>query len=295
MGGPLIIPHVLNNGVMFFVGYQWTRNRNDTTQSALVPTLAERTGDAGSGVTIPSAQISPQAQALLNYYPLPNFTGSSVYNYQVPLVSDNHQDSLQARLAKAFGQRTQIDGSFNLQRIATSSTNIFGFLDTGHTIGRNAGINGRYRISPAAVFPFDVFQYSYQAVRTTPYFANRQNVSGEAGITGNDQTAANWGPPTLIFSNGIASLTDAVYSFNRNQTAWLTFDVMLWSHGRHNVTWGGDYRRQQFNYFAQQNPRGKFAFTRARTRVRRWAIFSRECPIPARSRSETPINISGKT
>src|SRR5262249_55516676 len=76
------------------------------------------------------------------------------------------------------------------------------------------------------------------------------------------QTPVNWGPPTLVFSNGIASLSDAIYSFNRNQTAWWTFD-MLWSHGRHNVTWGGDYRRQQFNYLGQQNPRGKFVFTGA--------------------------------
>jgi hypothetical protein len=55
-----------------------------------------------------------------------------------------------------------------------------------------------------------------------------------------------------------------VYSNNRNQTAWLTFDI-LWNHGRHNITWGGDYRRQQVNFLAQQNPRGKFTFNGAAT------------------------------
>src|ERR1035438_4718202 len=44
-GGPLSIPHLFrtNNG-NFFVAYQGTRNRNASTQTALMPTAAERTG-----------------------------------------------------------------------------------------------------------------------------------------------------------------------------------------------------------------------------------------------------------
>jgi len=258
LGGPLNIPRLLTDGPMFFVGYQWTRDRNVSTQSALVPTLAERHGDVG-GVTIPTAQISPQTLALLSYYPLPNFSGSDIYNYQLPLVSDNHQDALQARLAKGIGQRTQVDGGFNFQRTATSGANIFGFLDTTNTLGLNTVINARRRVGTRLFLHFQ-FQHSYSSTRVIPYFANRENVSGNAGITGNDQSPTNWGPPTLVFSNGFASLTDGVYAFNRDETAAWTFDA-LWNHGRHNVTWGGDYRRQQFNYLTQQNPRGKFTFT----------------------------------
>ena len=263
LGGPLRIPHLLHNGPIFFIGYQWTRNRNDNTQSALVPTLAQRNGDVGGGVVIPPSLISPQALSLLKYYPLPNFTGSTVYNYQLPLVSINHQDALQSLLAKGLGQRTQIDGTFNLQRIATSNTNLLGFLDTGNTLGMNTTINLRRRIG-SRLFAHFQFQYSYQSVRTTPYFANRENVSGEAGITGNDQSPANWGPPTLTFSNGILSLSDANNSINRNQTAAWSYDT-LWNRGRHNIAFGGDFRRQQFNYLAQQNPRGTFTFTGADT------------------------------
>jgi hypothetical protein len=263
LGGPLKIPHLFNNNnaPLFFVSYQWTKNHNDTTQSALVPTLAERAGDTGSGVSIPL--INPQALALLQYYPLPNFTGSAIYNYQTPLVSINHQDALQSRLSKAIGQRTQLDGNYNFQRIATSNTNLFGFLDTGETLGMNTTFNVRRRVG-SRLFAHLQFQYSYQSARTTPYFANRENVSGEAGIAGNDQNPSEWGPPTLVFSNGITPLTDAINSFNRNQTASWSSDT-LWIRGRHNVTFGGDFRRQQFNYLAQQNPRGTFTFTGAQT------------------------------
>ena len=59
------------------------------------------------------------------------------------------------------------------------------------------------------------------ATRATPFWENRDNVSGEAGIAGNNQDPANWGPPSLAFSSGIAGLSDAQSSFNRNQTdAW---------------------------------------------------------------------------
>ena len=44
-GGPLRIPHLVKNGPTFYVGYQFTRNRNVRTESGLVPTLAERNGD----------------------------------------------------------------------------------------------------------------------------------------------------------------------------------------------------------------------------------------------------------
>ncbi len=62
-------------------------------------------------------------------------------------------------------------------------------------------------------------QYSRFSLRNTPYFANRENVSGEAGITGNDQEPINWGPPTLNFAgSNTAGLQDSPQSYTRNQT-----------------------------------------------------------------------------
>ena len=68
----------------------------------------------------------------------------------------------------------------------------------------------------------------------------------------------------MNFFNGITDLTDALPSFNRNQTGALSLDS-LWNHGRHNISFGGDYRKQQFNILSQQNPRGNFTFTGAAT------------------------------
>jgi trimeric autotransporter adhesin len=106
------------------------------------------------------------------------------------------------------------------------------------------------------------YQFSRFAPRTTPYFENRQNVSGEAGISGNNQDPRNWGPPSLTFSSGVAGLSDSQSSSDRNQTSGVSYS-MLWNRGRHNITFGGDFRRQQFNYLSQQDPRGSFTFTGA--------------------------------
>jgi hypothetical protein len=108
-------------------------------------------------------------------------------------------------------------------------------------------------------------------------FENRTNISGEAGITGNNQDPINWGPPTLIFSSGIASLSDAESAFDRNETNAVSSSIS-WNHGHHNVTLGGDFRRQEFNYFSQQDPRGTFTFTGVATGVSDFADFLEGIP-----------------
>jgi hypothetical protein len=276
LGGPLKIPHLMPNGPNFFVGYQWTRNRNVTTTPGLMPTAGERngnlselptpvidpaTGTAFPGNMIPQNRISPQAKALLNLYPLPNFGGSTRYNYQVPLVSPTHQDALESRFNKAFNFKDQIYGGFALQSTRVDNPNLFDFIDTTDLLGINTNVNWTRRIRPRLIMNLG-YEFSRLSTHVVPYFENRENVSGNAGISGNNQDPVNWGPPGLTFSSGISALSDGLPSSNHNQTGAVSY-AMLWSHNGHNITFGGDYRRQQFNYLSQQNPRGGFTFTGA--------------------------------
>lgn len=274
LGGPLRIPHLITrvvNAPTFFVAYQWSRNRNATSYSALMPTQAQRNGDL-SAVTTPiinpvtgapyannQVPVSPQAAALLQYYPLPNLAGSSRYNYQTTLLNTSHADALQARVDKTIDRKNQVYGSFNFQSLRGSSNTVFHFVDRTKNVGLAGGANWSHRINGR--WSFNVgYKFARQTQRTTAYFQNGVNVSGNAGITGNNQDPFNYGPPTLSFASGIAGLTDSIPAFNRNQTQTATGAVQ-WNRGRHNVTFGGEYRRQQYNYFTQQNPRGAFAFT----------------------------------
>jgi outer membrane receptor protein involved in Fe transport len=85
-------------------------------------------------------------------------------------------------------------------------------------------------------------------------------VSGQAGIEGNNQEPVNWGPPSLAFASGFSGLSDGLPSLTRNQTSGVSIDNLL-VRARHNISFGGDFRRQQFNLLSQQDPRGTFTFT----------------------------------
>jgi hypothetical protein len=255
-GGPLKIPYLLKrNGPNFTVNYQWLHNRNASTQTGLMPTEDQRNGLLGSTVV---PKISNEAQALLKLYPLPNFSGNTRYNYQIPLVAGLHQDSLQARMNKQV-KKNQYYGTLGMQSTRSDNTNLFGFLDTGRSLGINTQLNWRHSFTPRAFVNMGV-QFSRFSTQNIPYFANKNNISGLAGIGGNNQEPLNWGPPALSFASGITTLSDAQYSSIHNQTSGVSADA-LWNHGRHNITYGADYRRQQFNSLGQQEPRGTFTFT----------------------------------
>ena len=170
-----------------------------------------------------------------------------------------HQDALQSRLTQSLDHDNTLWGGFAFQSTRTGAPNVFGFLDTTDVLGINANVHWWHRIT-SRLYMDSGYQYSRLRTQVTPYFANRENVSGLAQITGNNQDPTNWGPPALNFSSGLAALSDAQSAFNRNQTNLVSYS-MYWSNNRHNVTFGGDFRRQEFNYLSQQDPRGTFTFT----------------------------------
>jgi hypothetical protein len=273
IGGPVRIPHLLQNGPNVFAAYEWTRNRNSTIDSALVPDLATRNGifstpilDPLTGTpfpanTIPQSRISPQARALLSFYPLPNFDSGARYNYQVPIVSPTHQDALQARFNQILNNKNQLYGGLALLSTREDTPNVFGFLDTTDMFGINTNVHWSHRFHQGLFLNLG-YQFSRFVDRVTPFFEDRENVSANVGISGNDQNPRNWGPPALTFSSGIAGLTDGLPKFDRNQTSATSYS-MLWNRGSHNLIFGGDFRRQEFNYLSQQDPRGMFTFTGA--------------------------------
>jgi hypothetical protein len=259
LGGPLKIPHLLPHGPNFFAGYQWTRNHTALTDSALVPTLDERNGILPAG----TVAVSPEAGALLALYPLPNLTGNPDYNFQIPVLNSSHQDIVQARLDKTLGRRDNLWGNFNFQSTRAGGVNLFSFVDTTDTLGLNTNINWTHRLNQH-FFLNAAYHFSRLRALVRPEFENKQNVSGAAGINGNNQDPANWGPPALSFTSGIASLTDAQSAFNRNRTDGFSGSINVFR-GHHNITAGGDLRKQEFNEFFQQDPRGSFTFTGAAT------------------------------
>jgi len=286
-GGPLKIPHLLSGEhTTFTINYQLARQRNGSTWTGTMPTAAERAGDF-SGVTnslgqavsvidpstgnpfpnnvIPANRFSSQALGLLQYYPLPNFSSStSQYNYQTALIGINNQDNVNARISETINSRNQISGGVGYQRANGTSPSIFGFTDTTSQNAVNSNVSYSYHFTQRLINRLG-YNFSRNTQTSTGYFANRTNVSGNLGITGNDQAPNFWGPPSLSFQlGGFASLNDATTTLNRAQTSALS-ESLLWIHGKHTITFGGDFRRMQTNPLSQSNARGSFTFTGALT------------------------------
>lgn len=273
VGGPFRIPGVRNRPV-FFAGYQRTGDHNASTQSTIVPTAAERAGDfSGSssvvkdpatGVTfpgnvVPRSRISPQAAALLKLYPLPNVDSDTAFNYEAAAISASTQDNFQSRLNHSLGNRDALLATAMYQRTDTDATSIFGFTDASVTSNRDTAVSWSHRFSQ-----FFSLRTGYQMVRqtsdSTPHFANLSNVSGDAGIEGNDQQPANWGPPTLVFSNGVAGLATGQFSRLDSISHSLSSEALWRTRGGHNVTFGGAVQPKTVDVLGQQNPRGTFSF-----------------------------------
>jgi hypothetical protein len=124
---------------------------------------------------------------------------------------------LQLRLDKQLGRRDQLNGGFAFDSSRGDTANVFNFVDTTDTLGIDAHVNWSHQFHHNI---FAVLGYHFTRRRTLvrPEFEGRKNISGDAGITGNDQDPKNWGPPYLNFSSGIVALNDANSEFNRDRT-----------------------------------------------------------------------------
>ena len=80
-----------------------------------------------------------------------------------------------------------------------------------------------------------------------------------AGITVPNDVALNFGLPGITL-NQFNGLNETQPSFSISQTISFT-EVLSWIHGKHNLRFGGDYRRVHRDFLAGSNATGNFTFT----------------------------------
>jgi hypothetical protein len=277
-GGPLKIPKLLTgNGGMFTFNYSLTRSRTGQTQVGTMPSALERTGDFSQsyaqgavtvydpltgtpfpGNVIPQNRIDPAAAGLLKYFPLPNVPGVISRNYSVPIVGVNNNDNINARLNQTLNRKNRISGGVGYQGGNSATPNLFGFVDPRSSFGINANVQYTHNFNTHVINNLN-YRFSRASNHVSPFFSYKQDVSGELGIQGGSTAPINWGPPNLSFTN-FTALSDAAATLTHNQTSAVG-DSVIWVHNLHNLTFGGDFRRQQFNPLSDPNARGGFAFT----------------------------------
>jgi hypothetical protein len=282
LGGPLKIPKLLSGQKgTFTINYQLGRMRNGLTNTQTMPTLLERTGDFSQSIgaqgpvtiydpltgnpfpanVIPSNRINPASLGLLKYYPNPNAPGYK-QNYQAPITTVNNSDNVNSRLNQTISRKDRLNGGIGYMGSNNTTPNVFNFVDTGTARNITANVSWGHNFSTRVI---SNLRYNFSRSRNllSPFFAYKENVAAELGITGTSQAPQNWGPPNLSFTN-YAGLSDGASSLTRNQTSGVG-ESLIWVRGVHNMTFGADYRRQQINRASDPNARGQFTFTGAST------------------------------
>ena len=279
--GPVRIPGLMRNSKNLLFQYNRSSNNNANTLTEFVPTPLQRRADFSQTVdafgnpvvvvdpatgmpfednVIPAGRISAQAAALMAYYPLPQAVATDTFNYQIPALTTTVTNSFNASISNIVNNQKNVVGvNGGYTRTSNDSTSLFGFDDESRGSSMNVAVTWTRRFIPSNRQLRIRETYTRQTNSVLPYFANRINVSGDAGISGNNQDPENWGPPALSFSSGIAGLSSGQYSFNRTQSHAVNVETPR-TVGRHNLTIGGNVRYQMQDMVSQQNARGGFTF-----------------------------------
>ena len=289
LGGPLNIPKIYHGGTktFFFVNYNGARADNPYDAFSTVPTLLERQGDfsqtvytAGPATGQPVqlfgpgtsggnqvTSISPTAQALLPFIPVPNLPGA-VQNFHFVTSTTNNLDDLNARVIHTFGTasagprrrgpQNNINVGFHYHSTETGITNPFPTVG-GNTSIRSFDIPIGYTRSFGKLINSFRVDFNRNRVSTQNLYAFNNDVAGLAGITGISTNPFDWGLPNLSFTN-FGGIEDTNPLLRRDQT-WTFSDSMIWNRGKHTWRWGGDFRRVELNTETDNNSRGSFVFT----------------------------------
>ncbi len=251
------------------------------------PTSQQQFISNGTLNVIPPSLISSQASALLNYFPQPNLTGGSVvsnYNYHLLTTAQSNTTQFGVRYMRALGAnatllgggrgggggrrsqnqnqglRQSINFNYNWTHSASDHVNFVPQLG-GKSASESNAVQAGYTIGYHKVT--NVFNVSWNRSNsnTTNFFTNTSNdvAAHTLGITVPNDVPLNYGVPGINL-NQFDGLSETQPSFSISQTISAT-EVLNWIHGKHNLRFGGDYRRVHRDFLAGSNATGNFTFT----------------------------------
>lgn len=280
--GPVLIPKLYNgkDRTFFLFSWEWQRQRNGTTSTALVPNADERSGNFSGtstpvvdpvtkvpfpGNRIPASRIDRVGQGLVNLYPVSN-------------NSDPSRNYVNAPLRKLDFTVP----SFRVDHRLSEKNNFFGRA----TINQPDDIGPGQALTQA--FKYDAVQserHVHYAIGDTHVFSN--SIVNELNVgfvrmnrirNSDDSFKRDWvkelgiqGIPTQPLTFGAPAVTisghpQAGFSTNNAFFQWITqawqvADNLSIVRGRHTFKLGGTMQKKQLNSNQWGAPNGNYAFT----------------------------------
>jgi len=291
LGGP-----VLHDHLFFFTDYQGIKALIGKTVTSTIPTLNERNGiftgvsnifDPYKSQTVngklvrtefPNDTIDepldPAAVALLARFPAP--TNSKAANNYTRTANDaDHQNQFDARVDGAFRERDRgfgrysyfndveqpvtplPDGSGVVTGSVIGTGNVAGL---SHVLGQQAVFNETHIFTPHLLNDFRV---GYTRRGNSIVGAMLADTASAALNIPGIPTNASFNNALPLFTfTGFQQLGPSAGTFSNFQTGvWEVLNTAVFTHGRHSLKAGLDFRFYQLNTIAPPNPTGSFAFT----------------------------------
>jgi hypothetical protein len=279
---------------MLFLTLSGTRSSSPLTQLANVPTdgsfgtVNERTGNI-PGLAAP---VTPVAAAtnLLQFFPAPNLPGYAE-NYHLLTTAQSNSTQAGARYMRSLGKNATLPGgrgglgggrrsqqnqglrqsiNFNYNWIGTAADNVNVFPQLGGKSSSNANsVQAGYTVGYHKVTNIFNANWNRSTSQATNYFTNKTDVATSIGILGPPGSAPptnalnlsplNYGLPNVTLSS-FTGMSEQQPSFSLTQTISFS-EVLSWIHGKHNLRFGGDYRRVHRDFLGGSNSTGTFYFT----------------------------------
>jgi hypothetical protein len=272
-----------------FLTLSGTRSSTPQDQYATVPTDAERAGNI-PGLASPITPVA-QAKALLQYIPEPNLPGDTE-NFHLLTTAQSNSSQAGLRYMRSFGAnatpfgfggrggggggrreqqsqglRQSINFNYNWSHSASDEVNIMPILG-GKNASDSDSVQAGYTIGKGKLTSIFNAGWNRSNSRTTNYFTSGVDIASQLGIDGPgggalNANALNYGVPSVTMS-AFTGISEQQPSFTIAQTISLS-ETLAWRAGKHNMRFGGDYRRVHRDFLGGSNATGTFYFTGAYT------------------------------
>jgi len=266
LGGPVVLPKLYNGHgkTYFFFDYEGNRRSTATLQQALVPTLADRTGNLADicGPTI--SHINPTAVALLGYIPKPNVAGTIScnngnvvapgYNYENFQSIPSTTDGADLRIDQTIGSKNSVYARFSRKNISSSVANPFLPDDVDSIHNRSLLVSDTYTITPKLL---NEARFGFTNVTTSVNFPIQGSTAlNQLDLTGVDlsQHPLTHAFPTFNFYSGTGFYgTSSTGNMIGRDKAGITqsrttqyTDNVTYTLGHHTMKAGIDVRRVRY-------------------------------------------------
>ena len=279
--GPVYLPKLYDgrNKTFFMASYEGLRQIKNASVNGTALTPAMRNGDFSAllpttqlfnpftglpfaGNIIPAKYMSPVSQALLKYIPAPQ-SGTTFNGFSPSNLTNN---KTLERIDQSIGVKVRLFVRYDWENLTVlggsgdpNPTNIV----SGPANNRNIAFGYTQVFTPNLVNDFR-FGRNHLVTNALNYFSinGLKDAGTSLGIPGfaGDTTFGNPGIPASTLTAS-STAGNAGTNWFQDDTTWHGYDQVSYTHGKHTIMAGAEFRKLTTGRAAANSPRGVFNFT----------------------------------